>query len=218
MTFSGFPDRAMEFYEGLVADNSKTYWTAHKAVYETSVRAPMLDLLAELEAEFGTGHMFRPHRDVRFSHDKSPYKDHQGGYVATGDGVGLYVQLSADGLMVAGGWYSPTPAQVQRYRDVVDGPQGAHLQALVSAAADVGLEIGGDMLATRPRGTPADHPRLELLRHRSLTASQSFEPEPWLHTAEAGRVVADSWRAMSPLVVWLADAVGPADAPAGRRR
>jgi uncharacterized protein (TIGR02453 family) len=218
MTFNGFPEPALEFYEGLVADNSKVYWTAHKAMYEEAVREPMLELLADLEPEFGAGHLFRPYRDVRFSHDKSPYKDHQGGYVATGDGVGFYVQVSADGLMAAGGWYSPQPAQVQRYRDAVDGPGGAHLQSLVAAASDSGMEVGGDMLATRPRGTPADHPHAQLLRHRSLTLSRSFEPADWLHTAGARDEVGDAWRTMSPLVVWLADTVGPGDGPARRGR
>ena len=69
VTFRGWPSEALEFYEGLTADNSKTYWTAHKAVYESQVLAPMEALLVELEAEFGAGKIFRPYRDVRFSAD-----------------------------------------------------------------------------------------------------------------------------------------------------
>lgn len=76
MTFRGWPEEALEFYEGLSADNSKTYWTAHKEVYETKVRAPMEELLAALEPEFGSGRIFRPYRDVRFSKDKTPYQTH----------------------------------------------------------------------------------------------------------------------------------------------
>jgi uncharacterized protein (TIGR02453 family) len=218
MTFRGFPDEALEFYEGLVADNSKAYWTARKSVYEEAVKAPMVTLLAELEPEFGPGHVFRPYRDVRFSKDKSPYKEHAGGFVETADGVGLYVQLSATGLLVAGGWYSPMGAQVQRYRDVVDGPAGAELERVVAEAAAAGLEIGGDMLATRPRGVAADHPRLELLRHRSLTASRAWDPAPWLHTAKARDRVRDAWRALNPLVEWLSAAVGPGEDPGERGR
>ena len=78
MTFAGIPLRACEFYAGLEADNSRAYWTAHKATYERDVKGP-LTALAELAApEFGEPKLFRPHRDVRFSADKSPYKDHQG--------------------------------------------------------------------------------------------------------------------------------------------
>ena len=218
MTFSGFADDALVFYEGLAGDNSKTYWTAHKAIYESAVREPMLELLAKLEPEFGTGHVFRPYRDVRFSKDKSPYKDHAGAFVEVGDAVGLYVQLSADGLFVAGGWYSAQVAQMQRYREMVDGPAGAELESVVAATAAAGLEIGGDRMATRPRGTAPDHPRLELLRHRALTASRAFEPAAWLHTAKAADRVADTWRAVTPLVEWLSAAVGPGDEPGARSR
>ena len=74
MTFSGWPIEAVEFYEGLEADNSKVYWQEHKAVYDRFVKAPMEELLAELADEFGAGRLFRPYRDVRFSADKTPYK------------------------------------------------------------------------------------------------------------------------------------------------
>lgn len=86
--FTGFPVAALDFYEDLEADNSKAFWAAHKAVYDDCVRGPMRALLGELEDEFGEGKMFRPYRDVRFSRDKIPYKTHQGGYVATGPGIG----------------------------------------------------------------------------------------------------------------------------------
>lgn len=67
MAFTGWPVEGVEFYEGLQADNSKVYWQEHKAVYERDVRAPMEQLLAELADEFGSGKLFRPNRDVRFS-------------------------------------------------------------------------------------------------------------------------------------------------------
>jgi len=40
-TFTGFGEGAVEFYDGLIADNSKAYWTDHRAVYERDVLAPM---------------------------------------------------------------------------------------------------------------------------------------------------------------------------------
>src|SRR5262245_64382375 len=99
MGFSGFSDEAFMFYEGLEADNTKTYWTRNKATYDTQVRAPMMDLLAALEPEFGPSHLFRPYRDVRFAKDKSPYKDHQGGWTETDPGIGYYLQLSSRGVL-----------------------------------------------------------------------------------------------------------------------
>ena len=76
MSFEGWPAEALDFYDGLGADNSKAYWTEHKAVYEEMVLGPMTELLEELALEFGEPRIFRPYRDIRFSKDKSPYKTH----------------------------------------------------------------------------------------------------------------------------------------------
>ena len=73
MTFRGWPVEALEFYEGLEADNSKAYWQDHKQVYEQIVRAPMDELLRELAPEFGEGRIFRPYRDVRFRKDSPQF-------------------------------------------------------------------------------------------------------------------------------------------------
>ena len=74
MTFGGWKVEALEFFEGLAADNSKAYWDAHKDVYLHLVREPMEELLGELEPEFGDWRLFRPYRDLRFSADKTPYQ------------------------------------------------------------------------------------------------------------------------------------------------
>src|SRR3989442_14966296 len=76
MAFRGWPAEALEFFEGLEADNTKAYWQEHKAVYETAVRPPMEQLLAELAPDWGDGRIHRPYRDIRFSPDKSPYRTH----------------------------------------------------------------------------------------------------------------------------------------------
>jgi len=115
LVFTGFGEGAVEFYDGLLADNSKAYWTDHREVYERDVLGPMQALLATLAPEFGAGKIFRPYRDVRFSRDKSPYK------TACGATVGpFYVQVGADGLMAAGGGYRWAPDQVARFRTAVD--------------------------------------------------------------------------------------------------
>ncbi len=213
MTFDGFPEEALDFYEGLEADNSRTYWRQHKAVYEEAVRGPMLGLLAALEPEFGPGKIFRPNRDVRFSADKSPYKTHCGAVLSDQTGhAGGYVQLSAAGLLVAGGYYGTESDQVERYRRAVaDDIPGRRLERIVADLAAGGYELGGNRLKTTPRGYPRDHPRTELLRHRSLYAYRSWKPEPWLHTEAVLDTVRAAWRAFEPLNDWLADQVGPSD-------
>src|SRR5258708_10116636 len=111
MSFQGWPEEALDFYEGLEADNSKAYWTAHKAIYEEKVRGPMAELLEELAPDFGESKIFRPYRDVRFSKDKSPYQTHIGALV--GDG---YIQLSANGLAAGSAMHGMASDQLDTYR------------------------------------------------------------------------------------------------------
>ena len=207
MTFHGWPSEALEFYEGLTADNSKTYWTAHKPVYETQVLAPMTELLAELEPEFGPGKVFRPYRDVRFSADKSPYKTHLGVWLHSGG----YLQLSADGLAAGVGMYQMAPDQLDRYRRAVaDDRTGAELTAVVDAISQAKIRVHGHgTLKTAPRGYPSDHPRLELLRHKGLTTWREWKPAAWLGTAAAKKRIVEFLRASRPLRAWLDDNVGP---------
>lgn len=207
--FTGFGEDAVEFYDGLLADNSKAYWTDHREIYERDVRGPMTALLADLEAEFGAGKVFRPHRDVRFSHDKTPYKTHCGGYAAP-----FYVEVSSEGLMAAGGYYAMAPDQVARYRACVDDERrGEDLRARLDAARAAGLAVGGEQLKTRPRGVDADHPRLELMRHKGLHVSRRWPPDDTLHGPAARARVQKVWRASRPLAEWLADHVGPTEQP-----
>src|SRR5262245_12567120 len=162
MGFSGWPTEAVEFFQGLRADNTKAYWNAHKAVYEASVREPMDQLLDGLSGEFGPGRIARPYRDVRFRADKSPYKTEIYAILDRGG----YVKFSADGLTAAAGYFMMTGAQLERYRRAVgDETTGAPLAAVVEGLRADGLEVGSrHALMSAPRGYPGDHPRIELLR------------------------------------------------------
>jgi uncharacterized protein (TIGR02453 family) len=212
MTFRGWPAEALEFYEGLEADNSKTYWTAHKAVYDGAVWAPMTELLAELEPEFGTGKIFRPYRDVRFSADKSPYKTHLAGWLERGG----YIQLSATGLACGRGSWMMSADQLDRYRRAVaDERGGTRLERIVEQLAGQHVTVSGghDELRTAPRGYPRDHPRVRLLRYKGLVAWREWPVAAWLGTPAAKRRVVDFLHAARPLSDWLTEHVGPA-APA----
>ncbi len=210
--FEGFPAEAFDFYEALAANNTRPWWHDHKVDYQRWVRDPLASLLAELEAEFGTPHLFRPYRDSRFSKDKTPIKDHQGGTIEVEDAIAYYVQVSAGGLMVAGGWYAPQGEQIHRYRTSVDGPVGAELGPIVTALSRR-FEIDGRPVKTRPRGYDADHPRIDLLRNRALVAVRHYPVEPSLGTRKALATVRSDWRALRPMIEWLADNVGPATDP-----
>ena len=151
MAFSGWPEEALDFYDGLAADNTKTYWTEHKAVYTEKVLGPMTELTEELAAEFGEPKIFRPYRDIRFSKDKTPYKTHIGATV----GDSCYVQLSVEGLGAGAGMWEMNPGQLARYREAVAGDRpGAELVQIVAGLEKAGITVHGHgALKSAPRGS-----------------------------------------------------------------
>ena len=105
---------------GCEADNTKAYWTDHKATYDACVKAPMEALLAELEPEFGAGQAVPalPGRAVQQGQD-AVQDARRGGRRRAPATAALYVQLSADGLMVAGGYWHTATDQARRLRAAV---------------------------------------------------------------------------------------------------
>jgi uncharacterized protein (TIGR02453 family) len=204
MSFTGFPTAALDFYDDLEMDNTKTFWNEHKHVYEESVKAPMAALCAELEAEFGAAKLFRPYRDVRFAKDKTPYKTHQGAFIDLGPATGWYVQVSAPGVRVGAGFYEASAERLGRLRAAIDEERrGVELEKLLRKLQKAGWELGGEKLKTSPRGYDAEHPRIELLRHKSMTLGKSYGFEPIIHSAELVDQVRRDWRATRPFLDWI---------------
>ncbi len=214
MAFRGWPAEAITFYEGLEADNSRTYWLAHKDIYESAVVAPFHAFSDEVAETFGPLHLFRPHRDVRFSKDKSPYKTAQGAVTESEGGAIYYVSLSASGLFAGSGYYRPAPDQLVRTREAIDDDKsGPALERAVAKARKAGYEIGGDALKTAPKGYAKDHPRIELLRMKGITVGKAWPLAKWMQTAKAKDRIVDAWRASDEVNDWLATHVGPSTAP-----
>jgi uncharacterized protein (TIGR02453 family) len=205
MTFGGWPAEALEFFEGLEADNSKPYWQQNKHVYEELVRSPMEELLQELEPEWGEGRIFRPYRDIRFSSDKSPYKTSMAASVGEG-----YVQLNARGLGAGAGMWEMAKDQLERYRAAVsEDASGGKLARVVAKTRAAGLEVTGhEVLKTAPRGYPKDHPRIELLRFKGLIAWREWPAGAWLGTRRAKSRVVEFFTISKPLNEWLREHVG----------
>ncbi|MCK6211692.1 DUF2461 domain-containing protein [Georgenia sp. EYE_87] len=207
--FTGFSLWGPRFYAELEHHNTREFWAANKDRWEREVRDPMRALVAALEPEFGPATIFRPHRDVRFSPDKSPYKTHQGAIAGSAPGLGYYVGLDADGLIVGGGFRTHSPAQTDRFRRAVDSDAGAELAGIVAALVAAGFSVEGAALKTHPRGYPADHPRVELLRRKELMAVTNVGTPPWLATPAALDEVRRRWRQLRPLATWAVSRVGP---------
>jgi uncharacterized protein (TIGR02453 family) len=202
--FTGFPDAALDFYDDLEVDNTRSFWEKHKPVYLESVRQPMTAMCEALAPEFGDAKVFRPYRDVRFAKDKTPYKTHQGAFVAAGPSTGWYVEISARGLRVGGGFYEASGERLGNIRDAMaDDRSGPRLQRVLRKLEKDGFEISGERLKTSPRGYDAGHPRIELLRHKQLFAAKHFGFDG-LDSPEVLDRVRAEWRSLRPMVEWVA--------------
>jgi uncharacterized protein (TIGR02453 family) len=211
MTFRGWTQDALDFYEGLEADNSKTYFHAHKQVYDEQVKAPFLELSGEIEREFGPMHVFRPNRDIRFAKDKTPYKTAAAAVTEGAGGTAYYVQISSTGLFVGSGYHHLAPDQLERFRRGVDDAKtGPRLATALASLRKQKFEIGtSGSLQRAPRGYPNDHPRIELLRLKGMHAGKSFGAARWLHTAAALDRIVKTWRDAAPVNKWFDKNVGP---------
>jgi uncharacterized protein (TIGR02453 family) len=219
--FEGFGTGIVRFYEELAANNTRDWWQDNKPRYEVEVRAPLEHLLEDLRPEFGEAKVFRPNRDTRFARDKSPYKTNAAAVIGQAhEGVGTYyLSVSAEGLMVGGGAYMPASDQLARLREAIDDDKtGPELEAIVADIRRKDGEIGAhDELKTAPRGYPADHPRIELLRFKGIIGWWDHEPGRWLHSPAARDTIAEDWRALGPLNRWLVTNVGPSGLPPRER-
>ncbi len=202
--FAGFPIAALDFYDDLEMDNTKSYWAAHKPTYDVAVAAPMTALTAELADEFGTAKIFRPYRDVRFAKDKTPYKTAQGAFVSAGPSTGWYVQVGAPGVRVGAGFYDASTARLASVREaIVHERHGADLEKIVAGLQASGWTFGGHTLKTAPRGYDIEHPRIELLRHKSMTLGKDYGFAPFIHTAELLNRVRGDWQETRRFVDWV---------------
>ena len=215
-TFRGFPREALEFLRDLEADNDRDWFKRNRSRYDDHLVEPARALAADLAA-LGRPHLFRPWNDTRF-HPGPPIKEHIGLTLGYEGGGGYYVELSLDGLLVAAGLYSPARDQLDRLRQGIDSPRtAASLARAVGRARRAGLELAPPELKRGPRGYPADHPRMDLLRRRRMVVAKRHDLAAWVHRPEAGARIRAQLEAAGPLVRWLRQHVGPSHIAAPAR-
>jgi uncharacterized protein (DUF2461 family) len=116
------------------------------------------------------------------------------------------VQVAAPGVRVGVGFYEASSGRLAGIREAIDDERrGTELEKILADLQGEGWTLGGDKLKTSPRGYDADHPRIELLRHKSMTLGKDYGFEPVIHTPELLDRVRDDWRAASPFVEWVVD-------------
>jgi uncharacterized protein (TIGR02453 family) len=222
--FAGIPDEGLAFLEDLEERNTREFFEQYKQVFRERLQAPFEALLAAAAARLeaagvpaGSPKVFRIHRDLRFSTDKTPYKTNMAGYLgrshadAAGPSTGYYVSFAPSGLWAGGGLHRPARAQLERVRTAVAGDSGGkELAGILDQAAGRGLTAWLDPLQRVPKPFPADHPRAELLRARSLTLGRQHQRGPWMVTVELLDRVVDDWLGVASLNGWIERHLGDA--------
>lgn len=197
--FTGFPAEAFRYFAEVAADTSWETVERLQDLHARAVRGPMCELAADLETEFGRAKVYRLHRARNLWIAQHAYLSRSANSV-------YGVMLDLDGLEVEAGWLHPRPELLPRYREaVLDEASGERLQRVVDVLERRGYEMIGETVRSRPRGVAADHPRVRLLRHRSLVAVRRLGRGAWLGRSDAVGVVRDAWLELTPLVDWLAE-------------
>ncbi|KUF11265.1 TIGR02453 family protein [Pseudoponticoccus marisrubri] len=202
------PD-ARAFLEALSQNNTRAWFNAHKARYDSQLKRPGERLLADMapwiEAETGEAprtKLFRPHRDVRFSEDKTPYHTHLHLLWSLPDGRGWFFGLAPDYATAGMGIMSFDRRQVEAWRAAVDGAPGEALAEMLDASD---WRVDPPALKRVPPPYPADHPREHLLRYKGFVAWQddldaALQEDP-------RRALERAFDRLSPLARWLAQMI-----------
>jgi uncharacterized protein (TIGR02453 family) len=225
MGFDGFPKQTLTFLRGIGRNNNRVWFEAHRGDYErywlepargfVEAAAPLLTKVAPLEAEARVnGSIFRINRDVRFTQDKRPYKDHLDLWFWEGDrstaSSGCFLRMTPTRFALGVGAHGFDRDRLRAYRDaVVDARSGRKLMRAVRAVEKAGFEVAGEQYTTAPRGYAAATPDQErMLRHGALWAGSERPNPPELHTAAIVAYCVDEWKKLKPLHRWLVDTLG----------
>jgi uncharacterized protein (TIGR02453 family) len=220
--FEGFADRDARFFKALAKNQSREWFAQHRDEYQGGWLEPMQALLAEVRErlsplyrheDLAAPKVFRIHRDVRFSKDKSPYKTHIGGYLAIeGSSAGpagaaaLYVHVASDELFACAGQYMMDGDQLKRFRAAVLDPKKAKaLTALLAKLRRQGFaEDSHEQLQRVPRGIDPEHPQADLLRRKGLIAVFPAPARALLVSRTLVDQLVRHAKQTVPLVEWLA--------------
>ena len=180
--FPGFPPEAVAFHRGLARHNTREWFQPRKHIYDEKVKAPMVQLVAELNRammDFAPEYItdaskaiYRIYRDTRFSPDKTPYKTHIAASFARRGmekhgGAGYYFAISHKGVDVGGGIYMPPPETLLAVRTRIS-ERPAEFRRLAASTTVKKLlgAVQGERLSRVPKGFAANHPAADLLRFK----------------------------------------------------
>ncbi len=177
--FTGFPAETLKFLKDLKANNNREWFAANKKIYEQTIKFPaqafcssMCGQLHELTGVTHRSKVFRIHRDIRFSKDKTPYNAHL--HISffpnekTGAAPGWFFGLAPEKLTLGAGVFRFDDAGLDEYRRRVYGADGEKLAKIVDTLLATGARLNEPPLKRVPSGFAKDHPREALLRRKGL--------------------------------------------------
>jgi uncharacterized protein (TIGR02453 family) len=224
-TSAYFTPATFGFLTELAANNSRDWFDAHKPRYEADVKEPALRLIADfgphlkkISENFRAdprpvgGSLFRIHRDVRFSKDKSPYKTHTGihfRHFASKDAhaPGFYLHIAPGEVFVGAGiWHPDAPTLAKIRERIVEDPDGWR-RAVNGRAFRGRFELAGDSLVRPPKGFAPDHPLIEDLKRKDFIGVAALD-ETALTSPTFLRDFAALGRAGGALNAFLCGALG----------
>ena len=174
----------LEFLNGLKQNNSRDWFLENQSRYKEAKnnfesfvqdvinRITVFDpILKGLEVK---NCVYRINRDIRFSKDKSPYKSHLGAFIVRGGKkngdkfAGYYLHVESGNSIIAGGAYMPPPQWLSAIREKID-EEPEELIEIITKNEFIKYfgKIDGEKLKKAPKGYPADHPHLDLLKLKS---------------------------------------------------
>ncbi|HET7562199.1 MAG TPA: DUF2461 domain-containing protein [Rhodanobacteraceae bacterium] len=220
MPHAYFSPATFKFLRALGRNNNRPWFKAHQVAYETHVREPYLQLIADLQAPLAKisthyradprkvgGSLFRIQRDTRFSGDKAPYKSWAGARLFHERrreiaAPSFYLHIAPGDCFVGAGLWHPENHTLRNIRNfIVDNP-AAWKRAAHSRAFREHYEFWGESLKRAPQGFPVDHPLLEDLKRKSYAAGVGFDDALACSPKLFGFAV-DHFKRLAPLVDYL---------------
>jgi uncharacterized protein (TIGR02453 family) len=183
------------FLRDLARNNDRVWFAENRDRYERDVKGPALRFVAELAPHFGKvsrhfradprpvgGSLFRIHRDVRFSKDKSPYKTHVGIRFPHAKGrdvhaPGFYLHLEPGEVFAACGVWHPDGPTLTRIRGSIAARPDRWRRIRDGKRFRARYRLGGDSLKRAPLGYDADHPLLEDLKRKDYVAVAELDED-----------------------------------------
>ena len=224
--FVGFPKDFFAFLREIKAHNERPWFEENKQRFRDSVQAPMSAFIAGMAPRLSKiskcfvadprpngGSMFRIYRDIRFSKDKRPYKEHAACHFRHSAGKdvhapGFYMHFAPDEVFFGGGMWMPPPDALAKIRDaIVKKPAGWKAVTADKSFAKTFDGVEGEALSRPPRGFDPNHPLIEDIKRKSFFAMH----ESSVKAAQSPKFldeVAAAFAAASPLMKFLCTAQG----------